>query len=146
MIRLPETVLEVVRREAEARYPEECCGALLGREDTQGRRLVVRALPGRNERGRERERRYLLGPEMIRRFGKEAEERELELLGFFHSHPDAPAVPSEFDREHAWPWYSYLIVPVEAGAPGRARCWRLRDDRSGFDEEVTAPGPLVTRI
>lgn len=142
MIRLPEEVLEVMRGEAARRYPEECCGALLGWEDPEGHRLVIRAVPATNERGEERERRYLLGAGLVRAFEREAERDGLEVLGFFHSHPDAPAVPSEFDREHAWPWYSYLIVPVKRGEPGDVRCWRLRADRSRFDEEPTVPGPL----
>lgn len=134
MIHVPKATVERIRREAAGTYPEECCGALLGREDDEGRGRVVRALPGRNERAAGRERRYLLSPDIVRTFEREAERTGHDVIGFFHSHPDAPAVPSEFDRRHAWPWYRYVIVGVEGGRPGTLRCWRLRADRSGFDE------------
>ncbi|HUE97299.1 MAG TPA: Mov34/MPN/PAD-1 family protein, partial [Longimicrobiaceae bacterium] len=59
----------------------------------------------------------------------------LEVVGFYHSHPDHPARPSSFDRDHAWPWYSYGIVPATSSGAGAPRAWRLRDDRSRFDEQ-----------
>lgn len=124
-----------MEREARDRYPHECCGALLGREEGAGARRLVRVVPVANERREERERRYLVGPRRILELQEEADGEGLEVLGFFHSHPDHPARPSAFDAEHAWPWYSYVIVPVRDGEPGRARSWRLRDDRSRFDEE-----------
>jgi len=68
-----------------------------------------------------------------------ATERGLDLLGWYHSHPDHPARPSEFDREHAWPWYSYVIVSVEAGNPKDLTSWRLEDDRSTFQPEEVLP-------
>ena len=55
------------------------------------------------------------------------------MLGIYHSHPDDPARPSEYDRDHAWPWYSYLILAVGRGAAGDLNAWQLRDDRTGFD-------------
>ena len=134
-IRIPGEALETMRKEARARYPEEACGYLLGREEADGLRRVVEARPVANRRKGERERRYLIQPRTVLRAEEEAAERGLEVLGFFHSHPDHPAEPSEFDREHAWPWYSYPIVPVRDGAPGPVRSWRLLEDRSGFREE-----------
>lgn len=137
---LTPNAAEVIRGEARDRYPEECCGGLLGRSDEEGRRTVVRAVPVRNERSRERRRRYLLGPRQVLDLEDAAEREGLEVLGFFHSHPDHPAEPSEHDRRHAWPWYSYLIVAVDGGEPGAVRSWRLLDDRSSFEEEdVTLP-------
>ncbi|NIP60369.1 MAG: hypothetical protein GWM92_18485, partial [Gemmatimonadetes bacterium] len=117
-------------REARARYPHECAGALLGRVEEDGGRRLDRAVPVRNERASERERRYLVGPGQILALEEAAQATGLVILGFFHSHPDHPPRPSEFDREHAWPWYSYVIVPVRDGEPGEPRAWRLRDDRS----------------
>jgi proteasome lid subunit RPN8/RPN11 len=69
----------------------------------------------------------------------EAEARGLEVIGYFHSHPDHPARPSEFDRDHAWPWYSYLILAVHDGRTVARRSWQLREDRSTFDEETIVP-------
>jgi hypothetical protein len=65
-----------------------------------------------------------------------AKELRLEVVGWYHSHPDAPARPSEFDREHAWPWYSYIIVSVQRREPCDTTSWRLRDDRSAYDSEA----------
>lgn len=121
--------------EARARYPEECCGGLLGQEDPDGGRSVIYAIPGKNTHEELRERRYILGPDEVLRMLNEAESRGLQLLGFFHSHPDHPAQPSETDRELAWPWYSYIIVSVRKGEPERIRSWRLDPDRAGFTEE-----------
>ena len=135
VLRMPAEARRAMAQEARARYPDECAGALLGRVEEDGGRRLDRAVPVRNERTSERERRYLVGPRQILALDEAAEATGLEILGFFHSHPDHPPRPSEFDREHAWPWYSYVIVPVRDGEPGEPRAWRLRDDRSRFDEE-----------
>jgi len=137
VIRLAASALEAIRSHAQAAYPEECCGALFGRalDASGGAREAVRAAPAENARREERARRYLLGPEAVLRLEAEAARAGLEVIGFYHSHPDHPAEPSAFDREHAWPWYTYLIVPVRAGEPGAARAWRLAPDRSGFEPE-----------
>jgi len=66
---------------------------------------------------------------------RQARAEGLDVLGIVHSHPDHPAEPSSFDLEHAWPYYSYMIVSVSGGAAADQRSWRLRDDRSGFDPE-----------
>ena len=72
---------------------------------------------------------------------KTAREKKIELIGWYHSHPDAPARPSEFDREHAWPWYSYIIVSVQSGMPREMNSWRLQDDRAAYDPEaIESPG------
>ena len=83
--------------------------------------------------------RFLVFPEDVLRVEKAARQRNLDVLGWYHSHPDAPARPSEFDRQHAWPWYSYVIVSVEAGEPRRMASWRLTDDRERFDAEEIGP-------
>ena len=63
------------------------------------------------------------------------------MLGFYHSHPDHPARPSQYDLDHAWPVFAYVIVSVEGGMPGALTSWRLREDRSAFDEEPVAVTP-----
>ena len=130
-----------MKDEARRRYPEEACGYLLGRPAADGAREVLEARPAVNRRSLERERRFLLDPETVLRAEDEAEAQGMEVVGFFHSHPDHHAIPSDFDREHAWPWYSYPIVPVANGETGRLRSWRLRDDRSGFVEESVEMEP-----
>ncbi len=137
MLKLPAEIAERIRAHAAESYPYECCGALFGAgDDVREVRDLLRLANRREDSPRNR---YVIRPEDVRRAERFARERKLDLLGWYHSHPDAPARPSEYDREHAWPWYSYLIVGVEEGAACEMASWRLRDDRSRFDlEEVEA--------
>ena len=136
---LAKRQLVVIERHAMEAYPEECCGFLLGRDAGAGRTVVERVLPAMNERSDSRSNRFLIRPETVLAAHREAAAAGLEVVGYYHSHPDHPAEPSEFDREHAWPGLSYLIVAVDEGRPGATRSWRLADDRSGFDEETVEP-------
>jgi len=142
MIELGPGTFDAIRAHGASTYPDECCGALLGPK--QGAIIAAYALP--NEHAGERRRRFLIGPDEYRMAEKRASETGQELLGFYHSHPDHPAVPSAFDLEHAWPNLSYIIVSVKKGSPDEMRSWRLKADRSGYDEEsVThSQGPRVT--
>jgi len=86
---------------------------------------------------RESERnRFLIDPAEVRRVERESRARGLDIVGFYHSHPDHPARPSDYDRDHALPWYSYVIIAVEAGEAGPIASWTLREDRSSFEEEA----------
>ena len=123
-----------IERHGAAAYPEECCGILLGCLD-RGRVRVTRVVAVDNERGESRHNRFVIGPEAVLAAQRAARAEGLDIVGYYHSHPDHPARPSEFDREHAWPGLSYLIVAVEAGEPIEVRSWRLADDRAGFEEE-----------
>ena len=126
--------MEAIRRHGEAAYPEECCGFLLGR--TGGASTAVeRVVPVDNERQDSRHNRFLIHPETVLAAHKEARALGLDVVGYYHSHPDHPAQPSEFDREHAWPGLSYVIVAVRSGKAEEARSWRLSDDRERFEEE-----------
>ncbi len=116
-------------------YPHECCGALLGREDDRGRE-VLSLLPLPNRRNDSPRNRFELAPDDVRLAEKTARDTGLELLGWYHSHPDAPARPSEFDRAHAWPWYSYIIVSVRGSQPVEMNSWRLQDSRAAYDSEA----------
>ncbi|HVT59073.1 MAG TPA: M67 family metallopeptidase [Thermoanaerobaculia bacterium] len=102
---------------------------------------VERVVPAVNERQDSRHNRFVISPATVLAAHKEARAAGLEVVGYYHSHPDHPAEPSEFDREHAWPGLSYLIVSVREGRLDTARSWRLRDDRERFDEEPLAGGP-----
>lgn len=129
----PARVLGAIRRHAEQGYPSEVCGFLLGELDPAARRFAVRALqPAENHHGREARTRYLIDAEAYRGAEREAAARDLDIAGFYHSHPDAPPQPSEYDREHAWPSVAYLIVAVTSAGAGDMTGWVLRDDRSGF--------------
>jgi proteasome lid subunit RPN8/RPN11 len=128
--------LHAIGLHGSATYPEECCGVLIGRPTmANGTTLVERLLSVDNERGDSRHNRYVITPETVLAAQREARAAGLEIVGYYHSHPDHPARPSDFDREHAWPGLSYLIVSVERGRVADARSWRLTDDRERFDEE-----------
>jgi proteasome lid subunit RPN8/RPN11 len=122
-----------IRAHAAEAYPHECCGALLGRP---GEVTAVLPLPNTTEEGPRR--RFLVRPGDYAAAEREAARQGADLLGFYHSHPDHPARPSQYDLDHAWPFFSYIIVSVVAGEAGPMTSWRLRDDRSTFDEERLA--------
>ena len=124
---------EAIRTHGREAYPHECCGALLGIE---GEVSEVFALPNTTEEGPRR--RFLVRPDDYRAAERGASDRGLELLGFYHSHPDHPARPSQYDLDHAWPYFAYIIVSVRGGVAEEMTSWRLRDDRSAFDEEPLA--------
>jgi proteasome lid subunit RPN8/RPN11 len=131
---------EKIRRHGAETYPHECCGALLGHDaeaqgDTPGREVLgLHALV--NRRDDSPRNRFSVTADDVRDAEKVAREQNLDVIGWYHSHPDHPARPSEFDREHAWPWYSYIIVSVQSGAPQEMTSWRLEDDRTKFSSEA----------
>jgi proteasome lid subunit RPN8/RPN11 len=142
--------LEAIRQHGARDYPNECCGILLGnaneadkevREVVALKNLRVNAAKAQEllplgEPARESERnRFLMDPKDQIRVEKDARARGLDVLGYYHSHPDHPAHPSNYDREHAWPWYSYAILSVIGGEPKDLTCWVLTDDRSEFRPE-----------
>lgn len=133
-LRLDPTAAAAVRAHLLRAYPEEGCGVLLGRE-VGADRFVERAIGFANAREDSRHDRYLIAPDQFLVAEREARAGGQDVLGVFHSHPDHPARPSGFDLEHAWPYYSYLIVSVEGGRIAEARSWRLAEDRASFDPE-----------
>jgi proteasome lid subunit RPN8/RPN11 len=133
MIQIDEELIEKIRTHAVQAYPDECCGALMGKVD-KGGRIVRGVLPLENRAGQVR-RRYLITAEEYRLLDRLACNKEQEILGFYHSHPDQPSRPSDYDREHALPWYAYFIVSVVDELPGEVTCWKLSDDRSRFRTE-----------
>jgi proteasome lid subunit RPN8/RPN11 len=119
-----------IRRHASETYPDECCGALIAGSD--GRIVEAFRLPNTTAAGARR--RFRVGPSDYRVSEDRARELQGTLAGFYHSHPDHPARPSQHDLEHAWPNFTYIIIAVDGGAPGDITSWRLRDDRSGFEQ------------
>ena len=128
---LGQGVEEAIRRHGAETYPDECCGALIGRDGVVS---VAYALPNTTEEGPRR--RFMVRPQDYRDAERRASEAGAELLGFYHSHPDHPARPSQYDLDHAWPFFAYIIVAVRAGVPEDMTSWRLREDRSAFDQET----------
>jgi proteasome lid subunit RPN8/RPN11 len=128
-------VAERIRHHGAETFPYECCGALLGR-DSQETREVLELFPLVNRRDDSPRNRFEVTANDVRDAEKAATAHGLEVIGWYHSHPDHPARPSDFDREHAWPWYSYVIVSVMAGKPADMTSWRLCDDRQNYSPEA----------
>jgi proteasome lid subunit RPN8/RPN11 len=155
-LRLSHEQCECIRQHGARDYPSECCGVLLGKADgavKQVREVVVlknlRRDPGRaqellplddssREAGRNR---FLIDPLEQLRVEKDARARGLDVVGYYHSHPDHPARPSNYDRELAWPRYSYVIISIQRGAPKDLTSWVLTEDRTVFCAE---PVEIVT--
>ena len=122
-----------IRRHGRDSYPEESCGALIGRDG-----FVVEAMRLPNLMGEEARRHFLVGPVEYQAAENRATEMGGQLIGFYHSHPDHPARPSQTDLDQAWPTFSYVILAVQNGEPGTMTSWRLREDRSAFDEQAVS--------
>jgi proteasome lid subunit RPN8/RPN11 len=134
-LKMREEIACQIRAHGVETYPHECCGALLG-HDADGAREVAELLPLANRRDDSPRNRFEVTPDDVRQAEKAAREKRMELIGWYHSHPDAPARPSEYDRDHAWPWYSYIIVSVHKGEPRDMTSWRLHDDRAAYEAET----------
>jgi proteasome lid subunit RPN8/RPN11 len=141
---------EAIGRHAAQDYPCECCGVMLGKVKAACKQVSeivplknlrndpVRAqesLPVEDPASETERNRFLIDPLDQLRVEKEARARGFEVLGYYHSHPDHPARPSIYDREHAWPRYSYVIVSVERGIAKDLTCWVLAEDGGSFCPE-----------
>jgi proteasome lid subunit RPN8/RPN11 len=118
-----------IRIHGQETYPHECCGALIGRD---GFVSAIVALPNTTDEGPRR--RFMVRPSDYQLAERRATELGGELLGFYHSHPDHPARPSQYDLDHAWPTFAYIIVAVADGAATDMTVWYLQEDRSRFEE------------
>ncbi len=133
---IPESVLHEIHQHGERAYPEEGAGLLLGAVDGEDKR-VVQILSLENTReDNARHNRYLLSPQDYLHGEQQAASLGLDVLGVFHSHPDHPNRPSEYDREWAMPWFSYIITSILYGKAVESRSWLLAEDRSIFHPET----------
>ena len=148
-LKMSAEIAQQIRQYGAETYPHECCGALLGRDGVDadsatpgGAQLPVREIvtlfPLVNRRDDSPHNRFSVTAEDVRDAENVAREKKLDVVGWYHSHPDHPARPSQYDREHAWPWYSYVIVSVAHGKPAEMTSWRLSDDRSDYASEEIA--------
>ena len=136
MIHLSTPHQNEITAHGERDYPYECCGLLLGRFSPDGAKIVAETYPISNAREEDAKRnRFLIRPEELMSGERYAETRALEVIGFYHSHPDHPAIPSQYDLDHAWPVYSYIVVSVDAGNARELRSWEMEPNRSRFNEE-----------
>lgn len=135
MLKLTGKIDEEIRKSGADAYPNECCGILFGTED--GADHAVKALKpiGNARESGEQYHRFLITAEDMMQAELEARKLGLEIIGFYHSHPDHPARPSDYDRDHALPFYSYIILRVAEGRPELMTSWRLQVSREAFDSE-----------
>jgi proteasome lid subunit RPN8/RPN11 len=143
MLVLPREREASIRGEGEAAYPNECCGALMGEIDRTGTKFVKRTLALRNAReDSEQYHRFLITPEDMFQAERTARDSKLEIVGFYHSHPDHPPAPSGYDNDHALPFYSYVIVSVAQGVAEALTSWELATDGGGLiAEKIIKEGP-----
>jgi proteasome lid subunit RPN8/RPN11 len=150
VLKLNRRHIELIREHGARDYPNECCGILLGHAEGDEKQVFevvalknLRLLPDKAQQvtplaspaSESARNGYLIDPTEQLRVEKDARVRGLDVLGYYHSHPDHPARPSSYDREHGWPWYSYVIVSVEAGQPRELISWVLPADSSRFNPE-----------
>ena len=140
-LNLTADLLARIHAHGEESYPEEGAGFLLGAVPDNSKRTVTEIFPLINSREDEaRHNRYLITPEDYLKAELTADKLGLSLIGVFHSHPDHPNQPSEYDRQWAQPFFSYIITSVNQGKAVESRSWRLTEDRSKFEEEKISIG------
>ena len=136
ILHLTDELLARIHAHGEEAYPEEGAGFLLGKDSNHGKRAVTEIVPLINSREEAaRHNRYLITPGDYLKAELAADKLGLSLIGVFHSHPDHPNQPSEYDREWAQPFFSYIITRVNEGKAAESRSWRLTEDRSKVEEE-----------
>lgn len=128
-----------IHAHAQETFPEECCGFLLG--PPMDPRRVADVRRARNVAETNRERRYVIDPQEWLAVEKGLAGTGREILGFYHSHPNHPASPSEFDRGHAWPWYAYVILSIVDRVPKDLRAWSLDGESQRFHPDELAIEP-----
>lgn len=145
MISLDQNIIDAISAHAEKDYPHECGGMLIGTFDN-GRKSVVQTFPLENARDEEdRHDRILILPKDVLRAERFARESGLDVVGYYHSHPDDKAVPSQYDLDHALPVWSYIIASVIEGKTVDVRSWEMEDDRSRFNEEQIEYEDLISK-
>ncbi len=144
-VRLSPILLSRLEEEARRAYPEEACGFLLspGTEVDAPVRPVASIEPAPNEFPGERRRRFVISADGLREAERRAASQGVVVSGFYHSHPDHPAEPSAFDRDHAWPWYAYLVTSVDPEGRCATGAFELPSDAGSFVRRALeiAPAP-----
>ncbi|MBI5827862.1 MAG: M67 family metallopeptidase [Deltaproteobacteria bacterium] len=135
---MPRGVYEEIINHARESYPEECCGVLIGATYKDKRVFEVQRAKNTNtERARDR---YIIDPRELNFIDKVARTQGLDVIGFYHSHPDHPDKPSQTDRELGQPGYSYIIASVKKGKDVSLRSWIFEEADEPFKEEKIKVG------
>jgi proteasome lid subunit RPN8/RPN11 len=139
MLLLSSELENNIRADGEAAYPNECCGIILGEISEDGTKSAKRTMAVNNSgEGSEQYHRFLITTEDMLNAEQEARAAKLEIIGFYHSHPDHPSAPSGYDKDHALPFYSYVIVSVDSGKAQLLTSWELSGDRIDFVQEAVS--------
>ncbi|PCJ44311.1 MAG: hypothetical protein COA99_06975 [Moraxellaceae bacterium] len=134
-IQIDSTILSDMLKQAQSCYPEESCGFIIGSQ-TENEKTVGRYFyPCNNDKEHYRKRRFLIDPMAYQTAEDQADAEGLSIISIVHSHPDHPDQPSDFDKQHAWPGLSYVIIAVKQGSIDTYHSWRLSDDRQHFELE-----------
>lgn len=131
VVKILKSIFEGIIEHAETGYPEEVCGVLIGKEGTINEFRKCRNL--NRERAKDR---YELDPISFQESDNWARVNNLDILAIYHSHPDHPSLPSEFDRSRAWPVWIYIIFSINNGKFNDARAWILEDNKYTFKENL----------
>jgi len=133
-INITQKIVDSFLSHGEKEYPHECCGFILGKfKDNES--FGIEYLPASNVKEENRERRFLIDPLAYQKAEDEADDQGMSIISIVHSHPDHPDKPSDFDRDHAWPGFSYIIISVQKGRIASYRSWQLNENRKKFIEE-----------
>lgn len=135
MIYITEEHKKAIEAHGEATYPNECGGMLIGRFEADGKKTVTETFPLENSSQEDQKNRVLILPKDVMKAERYARSLKLDVVGYYHSHPEDRAVPSQYDLDHALPVWSYIIVSVIGGKAVDVRSWQMEDDRSKFNEE-----------
>jgi len=136
MIILSEQQTGLIEAHGEKTYPNECGGMLLGSFGDDGKRTVTEIFALENSSEENQQNRIFLLPQDVLRAERHARETKVDVIGYYHSHPEDEAIPSQYDLDHALPVWSYVIVSVRQGKAVDIRSWQMEDDRSRFNEEL----------
>jgi proteasome lid subunit RPN8/RPN11 len=136
MILLDSRIRQLLAEDAVATFPDECCGFLFGREETDGTRLVIDILAVDNSKEGDKRRRFEISPQDYMTAEQHAFDHDWTLLGIYHSHPNHPAIPSEHDRVAAQPFFSYVIISVMDREIADFRSWLLNEQFQFEEEQV----------
>lgn len=134
MIEIKEEHKKAIEKHGEQTYPYECGGMLIGRFE-DGKKTVVETFPLENSSVEDQKNRVLILPKDVLRAERYARAKKLDVVGYYHSHPEDRAIPSQYDLDHALPVWSYIIVSVIRGKAVDVRSWEMENDRSKFNEE-----------
>jgi len=141
MIKIRKNHIAEISRHAEKEYPNECCGILIGKLEADKSKTIELVMSISNSReDANKHNRFLITPDELMRGEIFARKNKMDVLGFYHSHPDHPAAPSDYDLQHAWPFYSYIITSVAKGKTENLTSWELENDRTKFNPETIIKG------